>query len=437
MNTYLNSDIQHVLLVVAPSLITQVCSVVWISPFVAGPFAAHGPVDGPRLALATDQTAHYGGEQFVFHITAEDSDTSLPVDQPNCPTLFLRTRASTGDTLFEQLRPPRTCSAAPNTAATRSKLEMDLDGAATSAGGWLGLGDYAVEVSVIAPRGPGRDEIPMAVSNDLPMHFFDASEEVNWKWGPRDNGVSVALKLDKEVYTLGEMIPLHIAREEVAAPEPIYMGPCDEVFIELRDPNGSRIASVTSSPICTFSGPVGIVRRFPHQQVITKDVRLSGFYSGSRDIGFLPEFEGTYTLVVRWTFRTQNWPGQVCAPDCRATVYSEPVRLRIDDDQHKQLKPSPWPTAPTNDGPGSGSFAQVDTSLGPATALEDKITGLKWLHWDLTANLSYSTLEASMVPGKWLAGWRYATPEELRALFAHFTGSADGKSTDPALAARM
>jgi hypothetical protein len=56
---------------------------------------------------------------------------------------------------------------------------------------------------------------------------------------------------------------------------------------------------------------------------------------------------------------------------------------------------------------------------------------------DLTANHSFSDIEGSLAPGKWLAGWRFATPKELRAFFAHYTGSIDGTSSDPALAARM
>jgi len=71
-------------------------------------------------------------------------------------------------------------------------------------------------------------------------------------------------------------------------------------------------------------------------------------------------------------------------------------------------------------------FVQVSTSFGSQTALLDKGTGLDWLHWNLTAGISYDSMQAKLGPGGTFSGWRYATPAELTQLFVDFTGSPNG-----------
>jgi len=83
------------------------------------------------------------------------------------------------------------------------------------------------------------------------------------------------------------------------------------------------------------------------------------------------------------------------------------------------------------------SFVQVKTGFGPASAVEDKRTRLMWLHLNFTAGMSYERVKAEMAPGGRLAGWRYATPDELREFFSHYDGAPNGYSKNPALEARL
>ena len=71
-------------------------------------------------------------------------------------------------------------------------------------------------------------------------------------------------------------------------------------------------------------------------------------------------------------------------------------------------------------------FVQVSTSFGSQTGLLDKGSGLTWLHWNLTAGISYDSMQAELAPGGTFSGWRYATPTELTGLFVDFTGSSNG-----------
>jgi len=86
-------------------------------------------------------------------------------------------------------------------------------------------------------------------------------------------------------------------------------------------------------------------------------------------------------------------------------------------------------------------FRLVDTNFGPKTALRDRATGLEWLRPAITAN-SYGTgseeaLTDRMAKDRDLAGWRFATRDEVRKFMAHFTGSPDGRSEDPAVARKL
>jgi hypothetical protein len=433
LNTYVGRDTQHQFLVVAPSLITHVCSDVSVSSFLAGDVSNAGSGIGERLNLGIERNEHYRGEPFVLHVRAEDANRALSLDEDSCPKLFLRTRASSGDTRFEEIRSRRTCKANSTGSAGRT-LEIDMEGERTSAAGWLGLGDYTVQVA-LAGETTASGEVRMVASNVISLRFFDPAE-VSWNWGARTNGAAVALNLDRDTFLRGEAIPLHIAREDFEAPQTIYTSECDEVYVEARDADMNRLTSGQGPTICTGHG--WPPQAFPKQRVVTKELRLTMFdlLSGDRDIGLLPNFEGIYYLAVKWIFSSPGWPGQTCAPDCRATIWSAPMRIQIAD-EYKRIVSAPWPTSPsgTSSDPPPG-FAQVDTSIGPATALEDMLTGLKWLHLDLTAKQSYSTVMANMAPGKWLEGWRYATPEELRDLFIHYKRAAGG-SEDLALAAKM
>jgi hypothetical protein len=82
-------------------------------------------------------------------------------------------------------------------------------------------------------------------------------------------------------------------------------------------------------------------------------------------------------------------------------------------------------------------FSLTDTSFGEKAALLDIATNLEWLRLNFTTNRSYDQVLKELERGGDFEGWRLATVGELRTCFAHFTGSADGRSTDPAIERKL
>ena len=79
-------------------------------------------------------------------------------------------------------------------------------------------------------------------------------------------------------------------------------------------------------------------------------------------------------------------------------------------------------------------FEQIDTELGEKSALLDKGTGPEVA---LAHGLAYIQVHAELSAGGRFEGWRYAAAQELREFFPHFTGTSNGISRDPLLAAQF
>jgi hypothetical protein len=82
-------------------------------------------------------------------------------------------------------------------------------------------------------------------------------------------------------------------------------------------------------------------------------------------------------------------------------------------------------------------FELIDTSFGERTALLDKATGLEWLRLNFTADRSYERILKEIEPGGEFQTWRVANVGELRIFFGHFTGTQDGRSTDPGIERKL
>jgi len=67
-------------------------------------------------------------------------------------------------------------------------------------------------------------------------------------------------------------------------------------------------------------------------------------------------------------------------------------------------------------------FIEVTTSFGPNTGLEDLSTGLTWLDLSITNNQPFDSVLANTAPGGTYAGWQFATPAQLSAMFLDYTG---------------
>ena len=93
---------------------------------------------------------------------------------------------------------------------------------------------------------------------------------------------------------------------------------------------------------------------------------------------------------------------------------------------------TPVDTLPVYDG-WKSVFTLLDSSFGKQYVLLDQSTHLEWLRLSATRNKSQEDLRHAMLPHKALDGWRYATAEEVAALFRHFTATPSGRSNDPAV----
>jgi hypothetical protein len=270
-----------------------------------------------------------------------------------------------------------------------------------------------------------------------PSESGDAKQD----WGPIEKGVRAGLTVDKLIYPVGEDVPLHIMVENVLATHPLYGGPfrprtafgyddSDGIQVTVQNEDGS-LNPRNALRIAEGGGPLVC----PAPYLLGRPVRIE---KTLRKAGLLPSTPGTYKVTVTWSPFTTDITDCMAAPHFNpaappempyVSVTSNPVVLQITGEPSSSEK---WPVLPEYTA-WKKHFSLIDSSFGEKTALLDKRTHLEWLRLNLTAGLSYNQVRAELAPERRFAGWRYATPEELRLFFAHFTGSATGRSNNPVI----
>jgi hypothetical protein len=68
------------------------------------------------------------------------------------------------------------------------------------------------------------------------------------------------------------------------------------------------------------------------------------------------------------------------------------------------------------------NIVQTTTSFGLKTGMEDTSTGLIWLDLSITNDQSFDSVLANTAAGGTYAGWQFATPAQLSAMFLDYTG---------------
>jgi hypothetical protein len=277
--------------------------------------------------------------------------------------------------------------------------------------------------------------------------------EKKWNWGHELAGVRVGLSVDKLTYALGEDVPLHVAVENASASVPIFGEPFlprpiygNDNLISLRmdvlDEDGPlRVQPPSPDTIRTGGGPSLCPVPFEVGKAVAVERSL-------RKLGLLPTRPGEYEIIIRWRPYTTKYgscdatltndpsqkSGNQKPEEPYVTVSSMPLYIRVksdcacpDTDRGNIAEYTGW----------KRDFALVDTSFGEKTALLDKATGLEWLRLNFTANRSNKRMLKEIEPGGEFQTWRLANVGELRILFGHFTGTADGHSTDPAMERKL
>lgn len=256
------------------------------------------------------------------------------------------------------------------------------------------------------------------------------ARKIERHWGEAVSGVAMDITLDRDVYTVGEDMPLHVALQNMNSPLPIYADGqqwdrCSIVRVTIRDNADGLIVPGYGTPGCSGHGhamaPYGKGVIVPMELVLESEGRL-------------PKYAGDFTVTVTWP----TWTG----PPAACEMCAAPRELYVTASASKRFRlirpgrPNDPPEVP--EGVMTADVAQrfenVDTPLGMKTALRDKVSGMEWLHMNLMSSWSYQSVKADMGPGRRLQGWRYATPEEVHELFVHFFNTRDGVSQDAALA---
>jgi hypothetical protein len=436
MHTSVNQDYKQGFLLVSRTLLKPICSPVDVGRYVPVFFAVQAPP--LNIDLTADPTPHFPRQQINVSATLEEADESN-AKETACPVLLQRTRSAEGRTRWDQFGGPADHSCKANMIENgKRQRAMQFDSGHNSR--WDGLGVHTITLlKAIAPDKYGN--IVIATSKPLNLRVMD-NVSLARQWGPKIKGVAVDVTLDKDTYTLGEDIPLHIAMENFDADVPILgestiWHPCDAAGVDVRDKCSHPIKKSQGIEfICMGSGPMGLWR-YPKKAVVP-------FESTLRPIGLLPEQPGNYTVSATWSPFAGNDDTCNLCPVPSGLDYQSPyaevhdtAAFRIIDKNHPQEGFSKVPVEIACADAGDPGFKHVATSFGPYTALKDYATGLKWLHLDLTANQSYLRVTEKLSPGKPLEGWRFATVPEVQQLFARFLGSLESYPTDASLVTKL
>jgi hypothetical protein len=443
----------------SPLILPRVCSEVRFDPYLAGPFVPDWPVESvaiqPQtsiLRLAVAKPTYYG-ERLTFHLTIDRLTSQLPTTKYGCPIIFRTLRNLSGFTQIDEITPShwKPCMPSAEKAGTSefdAAFDIDADQGSSSAE----QGEKTYRYSQLIGYSP-QGELLFADSNPVTLKFDPPPDptKISRKWGQTEQGVRVDLTLDKLTYSLGEDVPLHIAAEVLSAAKPVYaarFGPRAAFFsdftaafrLTISDedgplPGSERPDNLSYGLFGGSSGPVICPGPITQGKVIPLERSL-------KHLGLLPTRPGTYKVVVSWSPYTTQYSSCDDVPrfDAAApreqpfvTVTSAPLTIHITGEPasaggiSELHEYTAW----------KSHFALSDTSFGKQTALLDQATHLEWLRVSLSAGLSEEAVRKAMEPGGRFEGWRFGTIAEVGTFFAHFTGSPDGRSTDPAIERKL
>jgi hypothetical protein len=354
LNSSVDRDFAHGLLVVAEKLIPQICSDVSVSGYRAGAFPASwaasdtGREADAAIRLTADKDSYLGSpdlpsaslsgnEEISLHLTSEPLSNFPPSDASSCPVLLQKTRTANGFTRFDEESGKRYCWAASVTNSNERSRSIDVD--AGHRGQWTGLGDTAISFTQLAKSQQGTWSLA-AESNTLVLHIVDAQTAPR-TWGKQENGVAIALGLDAETYRIDQDIPLHIALENVSAEAPIYgkstvLRPGEVVQVDVFDASGKRLDHSTRPPNSLWiSGGPGRLARYPKGTVVPLELSVGS-------VSFLPDHPGRFTVVATWapykgyddTCESCELPSDFDPAKHYAQVHSAPVTFVVRESDH-------------------------------------------------------------------------------------------------------
>jgi hypothetical protein len=433
------------LLLVSRTLLPQICSEVQYGAYFPGPFTPDWKIpvfESSTVATAPILTA---SKQMYYQNEHVDLRLKLTIEMPSaisCPVLFETMRDEHGSTRIDEIVNPKTgCHNSWGGMWKGPPDEFDIDAGENSR--WGGLGPRTITVLELSGAAPDG-ELRLVPSNSVTFQIADASS-IQRVWGKTEEGVRADLTLDTTEYSLGKDVPLHIAIENVSAAVRVYGEPFrprpafgnylgNSLEVTVQDEDGPLVPQFNGLFPSTTGGPSLCPGSVGQGKPVSLEMSLGR-------LGLLPRKPGTYKIVVRWSPYTTQYSSCEEVPRWRpdapqekpfVTVTSTPVTIHIAGEARaKDVPEFPDYTA------WKRRFELADTSFGEKTALLDKATRLEWLRVNLTTHLSEEATRKAMEAGGRFEGWRFATSAEVLVFFAHFTGTPDGKTTDPAIERKL
>jgi hypothetical protein len=318
------------ILIVAPTLLPQVCSKINLRGYFAGRFVSAADEDNTLDLFAPKESfvdkeyfylqasrklgAGYSeGEPVIPFIASQSQKVDFPV--------YLWHRSPDGETRLDEMAAyvvPCFGSRAPTTTGANGQPCIQVDSGVGSR--WTGTGDH--DFQVYERIGSATDSPMQFRTSQLLKVLVTDPASIQRTWQGRVGGLAVDITLDKAVYAVGDDIPIHIAVENMAVDAPVYgwdpsWDPGQAIGIELFDAQGKVVPETVLRNFGFMSG-----HGFGPRLLFLKGklVAIERRYSDSRRDPLMP---GSYTIVVSW-HPIVGSAGIATTVQARATIEIEP-----------------------------------------------------------------------------------------------------------------
>jgi hypothetical protein len=289
-------------LIVAPTLLPQVCSDIDVGGYLAGGVASAADETDTFDLIAPKAT--FAVREFFYlqisrkpEVTYSEGDPVIPFIASSSQKLdfpfYLWHRSPDGETRLDEMEAyvvPCFGSKMPTTTGANGQPCVRVDAGATSR--WSGFGEE--EFRVYQRVGSATDSpVRFQSSQLLKVQVIDPAA-IQRAWQGKVGGLAVDITLDKTVYTADEDIPIHVAMKNMEVDVPVrgwdpVMDPNQAIQLEIFDAQGKVV------PPTGFMSGHGFGPRhvFPKGEVVALEERY--FASRRR-----PLDSGTYTVVATW-----------------------------------------------------------------------------------------------------------------------------------------
>jgi hypothetical protein len=279
---------------------------------------------GGVLRVSVMEAAVYSDERATLH--AEVSGQTTSVAQPaGCASLY---SVRQGPSLGTRLDPLLTMGSVKRPSYTPEQMEEDKKRAWPSwktdhlrrcdiAGGQA-IADAEISAADLADvthiewrtaAGPGEDPIFVMATTHFSVIDVDTLAP---NWGDPVGGIRAGLSIDRESFSLGERIPLHLRWENVNAAVPLAEGECKEPqpALEIQDSQHRVVRTIPIEQLCSGHGwgPFTIQKSKAQRTFIeltTGNPSTRAFWS--EVAGDLPG-PGVYYVVSVWSPRVLDAP---------------------------------------------------------------------------------------------------------------------------------